>query len=397
MNILNVNNVGLGIESVNRATIGHASVPIDSNTSQMLEEILGSQIIERVDESYQIALKIWNEIEKSENIVILTHKNADGDAVGSGLALLGTLQAKYPNKEIKFVVPPGIPSMLKGLPGADSITTGECDYFTDKNYLAIMVDCDEETVDGIELYNNASLGINIDHHQSNINIECNLETNNIALITAKGPSTTEVIYNKLFKPFNIEVLPAAAECLLTGLLTDTGAFKYIKEGSNAIETKDDLIKLLNKDGDFSVWTIMDKMDENRLESEELNSLFGHLTSKKMINSVTANDGKNVGYIIISQNDLESFNIKDSKPDIKNKINGAINDLRRKTPIAAVFWETGDGQEIKVSMRSDDYVVNDFAEIFGGGGHAHAAGISIHGQLESVVEQVIAEIQKNDFA
>lgn len=138
------------------------------------------------------AKAIWKQIQNSDNIVILTHKFADGDAVSSGLALLQTIEEKFPNKKVEFYVPGKYPSFLGGLPGVGKILTKEPNF--DKIGLAISVDCSKANMDGVGLFNKAKKRIKIDHHYSN-------EFNGLlSLVDKKAPSATSVIYNNLFKP-----------------------------------------------------------------------------------------------------------------------------------------------------------------------------------------------------
>jgi len=348
----------------------------------------------QIDKSIPKARKIWSEFEKADEIAILTHKYADGDAIGTGLALKHTLKEQYPDKKIDFIVPEGVPSFLKILPGADSVISGKDIPTLNENYLTVMVDCDERTVDGREIFNNAKTKVNIDHHESNINLKSN---NELYLIKDGASSATEVLYNSLFRALHIKPSKKAAECLLTGLITDTGNFAYTKNKHNAIQTKDRLLNILYKNAHtYSTDTLLDKIHKNEQKSNELGAVLDYVTSDEKKGKAISPNGVQADYFVLSQEDINNFNVTDSKVDIKSSINENINKHKSEAPITAFLWETGDEDEVKLSLRSNEHVVKDFVEKFGGGGHAHAAGVTLHGQVQDVVSQFTTEIQNHNF-
>jgi len=238
----------------------------------------------QLDDTKQKATAIWNEIEKAKSIAILTHRHPDGDAIGSGLALLNTLREQFPGKRIKFITTGSVPTYLKEIPGMDLITTVKYGSPQLKYDLAIAVDCDEDLMDGLPLYKTADKRINIDHHDSS-NYLKNNNDNTIFLIDKNAPSATEIIFNKLFKPLNIKISAPVAEDILTGLLTDTGMFKNAKSPQKAHETSYQLLKIINKNINgnkkYSINTIQAKFKKNSVESEELKKLRAHLMNKEM--------------------------------------------------------------------------------------------------------------------
>jgi phosphoesterase RecJ-like protein len=342
------------------------------------------------------ATEIWNEIENSNSIVILTHKFPDGDALGSGLALLSTLREKFPDKKIDFIAPGNFPKYLKGIPGSNLVITDENPCPTAQYDLAIAVDCDEGLMDGLDMYKAAGKRINIDHHGTNMNLKNN-EDHNILLIDAKAPSATEVIYNKLLKPLNIEISPAAAECILTGLLTDTGRFKYAKKPEKARETSEELLTLINKDKQYTADTIMMKLDNNAKESDELKKLGKFLLDAKNIKTIKSKNGKKINYIVLDQNTLNVFKVKDNNLEIKLKVNKLTDRLRDSADTGIVFWETGEDKEVRVSIKSQKFLVDDLAVKNGGGGHKNAAGFGLLGETDEVIKEFISKLEEYEFS
>lgn len=349
----------------------------------------------QINDTKQKAKAVWNEIEKSNNIVILTHKYADGDAISAGLALVNTLQEQFPNKNVKFIVPAGIPQKFKGVPGVNSIIINKENYLLDKTDLAIAVDCDETLIDGLEIYKNAGKRINIDHHTTNINLINKTNPRDLLLIDVNAPSTTDILYNKLFKPLNIEVSNRTAECILTGIITDTGNFKYVKNVQYAKNTRHELLNILNKTEKFSIGNVFSKMD-NYKESKGLKRLGEYLLDKNSIKTFQTNYGKKIDYIVVNQYTLNYFKIKDSKPDIKEKVKFLVNKLRENAHISMIFWETGEPQDLKVEMRSNDLSIKELAFKYGGGGHDHAAGFSLIGETNKIIAKLISELKEYRF-
>jgi len=352
----------------------------------------------QIDNTKQKATAIWNEIEKSNSIAILTHRIPDGDALGSGLAMLNTLREKFPNKQIDFITPGNFPKYLKGIPGTELIITNKNNIPTEKYDLAIAVDCDEGMMDGIDVYKASGSRINIDHHGTNMNLKNKNQYDDIPLVDGEAPSATEVIYNKLLKPLNVEIPPSAAECLLTGLLTDSGEFEFIKDPERlkvAHETNDELLKICSKTGEFTLENITSKLDENGKESEEIAKLSEHLMSEDVVKSIETKNGQKISYTIVDQDALKSFNVQDGELEIKQMVNKLSSALRETSGNGIAFWETGD-QEIKISMRSNNIILNELAAKYGGGGHPNAAGLTLKGKKNQVINDFVEELKEYDF-
>ena len=163
---------------------------------------------------------IKEEIEKANDIVILTHECPDGDAVGSALAMYLTL--KKLNKDVDVIIPE-YTNTFKFLPGAESIKKEGKEEAYD---LAISVD-----VTGIRRMNgfakyfeNAKTKIQIDHHQVN---DMFADYN---FVNPDSPACAQILILVIEK-LGIEIDEEIGTCLLTGIITDTGGFKY--EGVSA--------------------------------------------------------------------------------------------------------------------------------------------------------------------
>ena len=158
---------------------------------------------------------IKEEIQKAEDIVILTHENPDGDAIGSSLAMYLTLVKM--GKQVDVIIPE-FPKAYEFLPGADNVKKEGREEIYD---LAICVD-----VTGINRLNgyskyfeDAKVKIQIDHHQVN---EMFADYNFV------NPASPACAQNLIFiiEQLGVEIDKEIGTCLLTGIITDTGGFKY---------------------------------------------------------------------------------------------------------------------------------------------------------------------------
>ena len=174
---------------------------------------------------------ILEEIKKANTIVILTHESPDGDAIGSSLAMEKALRdmGKEPDVIIKEY-----PRIFNFLPNANKVKE-ETDV--EKYDLAISLDCaDLKRLVGKEYFEEAKKTIVIDHHGSNTMY------GDINFVNPVAPACCEILIG-MFTYFNIDINIELGSCILTGIITDTGGFKY--QGVTA-ETFEFTAELLRK-------------------------------------------------------------------------------------------------------------------------------------------------------
>lgn len=339
---------------------------------------------------YQKAKEIWAGIEKAKTIVIQSHMGVDGDALSSGIALLNSIKEKYPDKQVHFYVPGSVPSYLKGIPGFDQITTNVPD--SSNVDLAISLDCNHENIDGYDIYKNANKRIRIDHHP-NVNKPL---ANEIQFVDSKAPSTTAVLYHQFFKPFGIKISPQTAECILTGLITDTGRFRYATAENGAMETCDEILSSCAKDGSFSVKTITDKFDENKKLSQEILDLKGNLKRRINIQGFTINMGQKVNYIVVPKEKLKFYGVKPDDADLFVMLKDTLGFIANRADIAIILRETANPNEVHVGMKSNFFEVRDFIKQHGGGGHIQAGSFTLEGSMQKVLQVVLGDMKKHMF-
>ena len=307
---------------------------------------------------------ILEEINKAETIVILTHENPDGDAIGSGLALYNALKQMGKNPDL---IIPEYPRIFNFLPGANEIKK-ESDI--EKYDLAISVDCATiKMLNGfVNYFDNAKVRVSIDHHSTNTMF------GDFNYVSPDAPACAQILLIVL-EYFKVEITKDIGTCILTGIITDTGGFKY--SGVTA-ETFEFVAWLLNKG--INVSKIyrkvlqtktranfeLNRIATNRLEFYEDGKVAFTYITKEDENSVNAESGDHEG-IVETGRDIEGVEV------------------------SIFIRQTENG--CKVSMRSNEYVdVSDVCLLLGGGGHIHAAGVTMQCTIEQAKEKILRQIK-----
>lgn len=309
---------------------------------------------------------ILDEIKKAESIVILTHENPDGDAVGSSLALYNALKDFGKNPDI---IIPEYSRCFEFLPSSGEIKKES----NIKNYdLAISLDtATMKMLNGYANYfEDAKTKIVIDHHGTNTMY------GDLNFVNPDAPACSQILI-VLLEYFNIKITKEIGTCILTGIITDTGGFKYA--GTNA-ETFEFVAELLNKGVNVS------KIYRKVLETITKTSYELRRIAESRLEF--SNEGK-VTFTYITLEDEE--NVHSETGDHEGIVN--IGKCVEGVEVSVFIRELKNGKGWKVSLRSNEYVnVSDVALLFGGGGHPRAAGCTIQGELNSVKDKILNEIK-----
>lgn len=306
----------------------------------------------------------------SDDILITAHVSPDGDSVGSVVGLALALESL--NKKIYMVMQDDIPDSYKFLLRGSKNIMFPRDIIKSPS-LAIFLDCTDLQRAG-ESWVHEHLGnipiINIDHHVSN------QYYGTLNYVDPKAASTTEIIY-RLLVEMGLNISNDVATALYTGIVTDTGSFRY---ESTTEETLLVAAQLLSRG--IKLYEIR----ENLYENKPLESL--RLLAIALQKLHVSKDG-NVAWISLSKNIFQNDNVK--QHHFENVVNYPISIEGVK--IGLFFRELENGT-IKVSLRCRmGYDVNKVASIFGGGGHKQAAGCTLVGPLKEVEAKVIEVVQK----
>jgi len=311
-----------------------------------------------------------------KKIVIVPHKNPDGDAIGSTLGLYHYL-LNY-NHNVCIIAPNDYPKFLKWMPHEASILkydaqTKTCNTIINQAEIIFTLDFNALNRTGdmeAVLAQSDSIKIMIDHHQ---------QPDDYAQFTYSDvtmSSTCEMVYNFIdFLEDTSKIDSNIATCLYTGIMTDTGSFRFQSTTSNTHKIIANLIDKGAQNAQIHN-AIYDTNSFNRLQ------LLGRaLSNLKVLPEY------NTAYITLSQEELISFNFE--KGDTEGFVNYALS--LERIIFAAIFIEDQKQKIIKISLRSKGaFSVNAFSRInFEGGGHTNAAGGRSELSLNETVEKFIS--------
>ena len=310
---------------------------------------------------------IVEEIKKAESIVVLTHETPDGDAIGSSLAMYNAL--KQIGKNVDVIIPE-CPRNFNFLTGYNEIKKeGKITNYD----LAITVDCATiERLNGWQDYfDRANATINIDHHTKNGMFA------DYNYVNPASPACAQILIIVL-EALNIKINKEIGECLLTGIITDTGGFKYQGVSSETFQ--------------FVAWLMQAGVNVSNVYKKALQiktkSSF-ELEKIAMNRPEFLEDGK-IAFTYITKQDEISVNAEPGDHE------GIVEKGRDVEGVeVSAFLRQIEDKTYKVSLRANDYVnVSDVAMVFGGGGHVKAAGCKINGTPEQIKTTLVKVIKKH---
>jgi phosphoesterase RecJ-like protein len=310
-----------------------------------------------LSESDKQQINSW--LEDAGKVVILTHTNPDGDAIGSSLALALALRKK--GLDAQVVIPDGLPDFLRWLPGISYSTTFA--YKREKASAIIreadVVFCldfnDRQRLNGVEevLAESQAPSILIDHHQ-----DPSVFTDMTISESWRG-SVGEMIYVLLEQLYGMEILDRdIATCLYVAIMTDTGNFTYASSYPEIFHIVGELMRFgIDKNEIYS--QVYDAFSEHRMR------LQGYCMQEKMV----VLPQYHTAYISLTDEELKRFQHRKGDTEGFVNIPFSVKGIR----FTALFVEKKD--RIKVSFRSrGSFPVHRVAsEHYGGGGHINAAG------------------------
>lgn len=315
----------------------------------------------------QISKQIHHHIKQSKKIVVVPHRNPDGDALGSATAFFEYLEKNGKNGTLFCLTP--LADYWHFLAHAFK-TVSDPAIFNDSEIDTIVVlDSGDLNYAGINNFltdSKASL-INIDHHPANGRYGM------LNLVVPGASSTTEVLYN-FFRHNAIPVNQRMASSLLTGILTDTDNFRNAATSAEAMAIAGELLRL---GGNIN----MIKTSVMKNKSVETLRLWGLALSR-----LTKHEELNLTYTYITQNDWQNYRLNENETE---GIANFLNNLEETTKMSLVLKETDDGN-VKGSLRTtrNDVDVSEIAKKLGGGGHKKAAGFTIKGTIDEALKKIL---------
>ncbi len=307
-------------------------------------------------------------IAQAGGIAIFPHVFADGDAIGSSLAL--ALALKNAGKKVIVYLEENIPTVYRFLPGIELA----CFYDTQDEVMDINIALDTGDVGRLgtrgDAFFEAPCTINIDHHVTNTKFAL------LNFVDDMSASTGEIVYT-LLKKLKLGIDRDIAACLYTAVSTDTGGFKYSNTTSETHRIASELLATGIDIGELSQ-RIFDNTTYTKLK-----------LTQKAIELLELHENAKLAAVAISQADLQATGAKDEDCDGIVNIGRSIEGVE-----VSVLVKEKNAEEVRVNLRSKTHVdVSEVAAAFGGGGHKRAAGCTVKGSLQEVKEQMIKVLKE----
>lgn len=319
---------------------------------------------------------VFAELTKAKNIVIVSHKSPDGDAVGSTLAFQQYLKIK--GYESTVILPDGFPKFLSWMEGANDIKLfdkpkDEAKSLLEQADVIFTLDFNDQTRVGYKmgevLANSNAFKVMIDHHQ---------EPKNYAKVTfsdVSSCSTAQLVYEFIEANGDLGLLnKSIAEAIYTGIMTDTGSFRFSSTTSKTHEIAGKLIDLGINQSEIHE-EVYDVNTPDRLQ------LLGYTLNNKL--ELMPEIG--VAIISLTTEEMLKFNT------LKGYTEGFVNYALSIQGIKVGVFVKEDTDMVKISFRSKGNIpVNEFSKLnFEGGGHINAAG----GKSNISVQDTVTKIKE----
>ena len=296
-------------------------------------------------------------LKANDDYLILMHASPDGDTLGGGHALCGALQRM--GKRAKAVCPDEIPHKFDYLAAAVKEQG-----FEPKNVVCVDI-ADTKLLGDMKAVGDTAK-LCIDHHESNTNYA------EMMLLQPEYAAACELVYeviNALGVPFDKEL----ADCIYTGLSTDTGCFKF---SNTTPQTHIIAAEMMRSGADYATinYIHFDLKSPARIKLEQ-----------DVLNNIRYYEGGRVALISVP------LSLLDGLPDIDSDDIGALANIPRQiegVDIGICVKEKKPGS-FKVSLRTSELVnASELCAKFGGGGHIRAAGCSFNGTIEEAENTIV---------
>jgi len=310
--------------------------------------------------------QIVSHLEKSRDILLVTHTNPDGDAIGSLLSM-GLALMELEKRVLLYSQSP-IPAVYKFLPCVNRIK--QSIKKTDNYDTVVVLDCGdlERIGEAASMAGQIPFMINIDHHMTNTGF------GDLQLVDTSACATSEIIY-RIIKELNVRFDENMAVAIYTGILTDTGSFRTSNTNLAAFTICEEMIKI--------------GVDPYHVAQQVYGtySLGRIMLLNRALDSIEISQNGKLSVMTLTQEMLLQTNTRPEDAD------GLINYARRIEDVkvaALIFEQENSGGNARntsrfhVSLRSDEDVdVASIAASFGGGGHFNASGFNIDSVLPDI--------------
>ena len=324
-------------------------------------------------------------LKSPKKVLITTHAKPDGDAMGSSLAL--KLLLEQLGHTVTVVVPTDYPDFLYWMPNNEQVLIypdkeSECNSIISGADMLFCLDFNHlSRIKSMQaaVHNAKGIKVMIDHHLNPSDFD------DYRLSKSSASSTAELVYEfyETLKE-DCSLNKDIAACIYTGIMTDTGSFRFDSTTARVHRIVADLV-----DQGINVGRIhnliYDSFDENRLR------LLGYLLDKKM----TVLPEYKAAYISLNRKELLKFNVKTG--DTEGIVNYPLG-IRGIEVVAMIIDRSNSGadqNEIRLSLRSiGDIAVNEISgKYFNGGGHKNAAGGQVNTSIEDAINKFVKAVSE----
>ncbi len=288
---------------------------------------------------------ILNEIKKHSTVIIHRHTKPDGDALGSQIGLKELILENFPEKKVCTVGDD--PGFLSFLDGADMDEISDCIYHS---ALAVILDCGASHLISDSRFSLAKTTVRIDHHIFSEKI-ADHEVIDTSFESCCGMITEFAVESGL------RISPKAAQALFTGMITDSGRFRYDNTNGRT----------------FRLASVL--LEAGAVPSSLYRSLYADTYENKKLKAQFTLKIKftpqNVAYIYTTKEELEELGIEPFS--VSRSMVGLMADMKG-VGVWVNFTEADNG--VWCELRSDELNINPIAVKYGGGGHMKASGATV---------------------
>ena len=297
--------------------------------------------------------QLLEKIKEFDTIVIHRHSNPDGDALGSQIGLKNIIKENFPEKTVYVVG--DMTARFSFMEDSEMDTVEDSVY---ENALAIVLDTSASHLISDERYKSAKATARMDHHIFCEKI-CEVEVTDTSYESCCGLITEFAIQSDL------RLNSLAAKSLYTGMVTDSGRFRYDSTTSQTFRLASRLLEEKFDTGEVYAGLYADDFEHVKLRAQ-------------FILKINFTDCK-VAYIHTTKEELASYGV--STFTISRGMVGTMGDLRG-VDIWVNFTETDEG--VLAELRSSKYNINPVAVKYGGGGHQKASGATLKDRAEAMM-------------
>lgn len=310
-------------------------------------------------------------LREHDDYLVVSHVNPDGDAASSTFAV-GLLLRRL-GKTYTLINEGSVPEKFARIGSGQAIRKlGDLAASPSYTYV-ICVDCADYARIGEvnRLIAEDALILNIDHHATNDHY------GRVNAVRKDAASTTEVIYDlveAMDEPLDTEL----ATCLYTGLLTDTGGFRYANTSPKVLRIASRLIAAGVSGSELAEWYL-----------ETITMAHVQLLKRSLATLSFSPDGK-IAWLYVTQEDIAESGANDED------LEGLVNYSRNIAGVeVGLFFKQKDSGTVKVSLRSNGSTdVSRVAQALGGGGHVRAAGCTVAGSIPQAIDRVLEQVERS---